>query len=387
MRHLRNPSILVVSLTGAVLFGASPVSAQVSIAVSPALLEMQGHAGDTGRVEVNVSNSGDEAFEVLTTILPLQDMSGEHSAVGWSTVTPERLLLEPGDRRSALYTVDIPDDAVSGGRYAQIAFTTVPPGTDGTTAVAGRILVPVLLTVEGEGDLVRSPVLDRAALFLEPDGRLGGRVAVRNDGNVHVPLTGSIELSSADPELDTHLGIAMGRVLPGTTRTYNGDATVDWPLAQTYDVEVAMGLPDDTGAMGDPVFREAFQVDATPMLEVAAATVCENVDRGPTLTATLVNGGGLGIVPTVGFEVFDEAKARVGAAPAFEQPLAWPDSSVDATVDLADVLPAGAYTLVVSALFGGDSVVETRLPFTIGGDPLTAAPPCAAASPTPSPTP
>ena len=136
-----------------------------------------------------------------------------------------------------------------------------------------------------------------------------------------------------------------------------------------------------------PDIEEAFETAATPVFDLAAATVCENLDRGPTVTATLVNGGSLGIVPLVGFEIFDEAGARVGAAPASEQPLAWPDSSVDATVDLADLLPAGAYTLVVTALFGGDSQVDTRLPFTIGGDPLTAAPLCAAVTPTPSPSP
>ena len=69
------------------------------------------------------------------------------------------------------------------------------PDADGTAGVSGRILVPVLLTVHGEGDLTRRPVFERAALFLEQDGRLGGRVAVHNDGNVHVPLTGSFELS------------------------------------------------------------------------------------------------------------------------------------------------------------------------------------------------
>jgi hypothetical protein len=384
---MRNPSILVVSLMGAVLFGTSPVSAEVSIAVAPAFLELQGRAGDTGRVEVNVSNSGDEPFEVVTAVIPFGDMSGDRSAVEWSSVSPERSLLEPGDRRAAHFTIDIPDDAASGGRYAQIAFSTVPPGADGTTAVAGRILVPVLLTVEGEGDLVPRPVLERAALFLEPDGRLGARVAVRNEGNAHVPLSGSIELTSGDPESQAALGIAPGRVLPGSTRTYSGDATVAGALATTYDVVVAMGSPDDTGTVGDPVFRETFQVDTTPVLELGAATVCENIDRGPSLTATLVNDGALGIVPMVGFEVFDEADARVGAAPAFEQPLAWPYSGVDAAVDLADVLPVGAYTLVASALFGGSSLVEARLPFTIGGDPLTAAPPCAAVTPTPSLTP
>ena len=134
----------------------------------------------------------------------------------------------------------------------------------------------------------------------------------------------------------------MGRVLPGITRTYDGDATVDWPLGATYDVEVAMGLPDDTGAMGDPVFRETFQADATPVLEARLPRPSARTStEGRPSTATLVNGGSLGIVPLVGFEVFDEAGARVGAAPASEQPLAWPDSSVDATVDLADPLPAG----------------------------------------------
>jgi hypothetical protein len=262
----------------------------------------------------------------------------------------------------------------------------VPPGADGASAVAGRILVPVFLTVKGEGELVRRPALERAAVFLEPDGRLGVRVDVSNDGNVHVPLTGSIELSSQGTDARARLGIAVGRVLPGTVRTYAGDATVPLPLASTYDVIVTMGLPDEHEAMGDPAIREAFTVDAIPTLDLADVAVCENLDRGPTVSGTLVNDGALGVIPTITFAVVGDDGQAVDSAQAPDRPLVWPGDRVAVAADLSGRLSGGSYTLVANAAFGPDLRVETSLPFSIGGDPSTAAPLCAAddtASPEP----
>jgi hypothetical protein len=386
MRRLRTPSILGALLTGALLLGASPASAQVTIAVSPALLELNGHAGDTGSIEVTVSNSGDEAFDVVTAITVFQDMTGDRSAVAWSKVSPDRLSLKPGANVKAEYSIGIPKDARSGGRYAAISFTTLPPGANDSTSVAGRILVPVLLTVEAQGDLIRTPVLDTAALFLEQDGRLGARVAVRNDGNVHVPLTGTVVVSSQAPKADAKLGIPMGRVLPGATRTYQGDATLPLPLGSTYDVTVAMGQPATDGTMGDAVINDTFQVDATPALQLSDAAICENLDRGPAVAVTMTDPGSLGVVPTVGFEVLDAAGVPVGSAMATDQPLAWPGETYQLAADLQQRLASGSYTLVAGARYGTNLTTETRLPFSIGGDPATAAPLCAADTASPQPS-
>jgi hypothetical protein len=383
-RHPGRPSILLVAVAAAVLAGSAPASAEVTIAVSPALLELDGSAGGRGDVEVTVSNNGDEPFEIVTAVEPLQDLVDDRSAVEWSSVEPSRLRLEPGEDRTARLTLAIPDDVASGGRYATVAFSTVAPGENAGTAVSGRILVPVLLTVEGRGDLTRLPVLERAALFLEADGTLGVRAQVRNDGNAHVPIAGDAEVAIPGTDRPGRMSVAMGRVLPGTTRVYAGDSSLTLPLGATYDVSLTLGVPADQEALGVPDIHRTFSASAIPELVLEDPRVCENADRGPTVTVGLDAEGDLGVVAAVRFEIRDAAGAPVPGAGASRAVLAWPMDATGVSADLTDPLPAGEYTLVTSAALGGGGAVETRLAFSVGGDPATAAPPCA---PLPDPPP
>ncbi len=401
LRHPGRPSILLVAVTAVVLSGAAPASAEVTIAVSPALLELDGRAGGRGVVEITISNSGDEPFEVVTSLAPLQDLTDERSAVPWMTVEPARILLEPGEDRSASLTISIPDVVASGGRYGAVAFTTVSPGADASTAVSGRILVPVLLTVAGRGELTREPSIHRAALVLESDGTLGARVEVRNDGNTHVPLTGDIEVAipaptpdpsapTPDPsapipdtsaqtaatEVEGSLAIPTGRVLPASTRLYAGDGTLQLPLGETYAVTLRLALPPDQEALAVPPLRTTFSLQATPSLAIEGPGICLNADRGPSVAAMLNDAGSLGLVATTVFQIVDASGRPVAGAGASREVVVWPSEASDVRAEITDPLNEGDYTLIASATIGTGERVETRLPFGVGGDPATAAAPC-----------
>ena len=382
MRRLGRPSILGVAIAGALLPWSTPASAQITIAVSPALLELEGRAGDTGHIEITISNNGDAAFEVVTGLENFQAMTDERSALAWSAVTPGRLEIDAGDDVTATFAIEIPADAPTGGRFAAITFTTVPPGATDTTSVAGQIAVPVFLTVDGQGGVDRTTSLERMAAFLEPDGRLGVRAEVRNDGNVHVPFAGTVELTAHDRTLEANVDLVAGRVLPGVTRTYQGSSTLPLPLAMTYDVTLRMGTSDEGDEMiGDAVHERTITMDATPALELSVLTICENLDQGPSIAAELVNPGSLGVVPTVTFAVLDAMGSPIGSVTAALQPLAWPGSSVSVSAELPVRPASGPYTLVATATYGGSFREELRVPFAIGGDPASAAPLCTATTP------
>src|SRR5262245_54846158 len=103
MRYLRTPSILGAIIAGVLAVAPTPTFAQVSIAVSPALLELEGHPGDVGRIAISITDSGDEPVTIVTAISELSGMTGDHSAVDWSTISPARTTLQPSDDLQATY--------------------------------------------------------------------------------------------------------------------------------------------------------------------------------------------------------------------------------------------------------------------------------------------
>jgi hypothetical protein len=379
MRHRGIPSILSVLVAGAALLGAAPVHAEVGFAVTPALLELEGRAGDTGSVDITVANRGDEPFDAATDIIPFQDMTGDRSAVDWSNLRPRALRVEPGESATATFDVTIPRDAQSGGRYAALTFSTVPDGADPDAApISGRIVVPVLLTVHGEGDLVREPTLQRTALFLEPDGRLGARAEVVVAGNVHVPLRGRFEVSGPGPDERSDLTIDLGRVLPGATRIYGGTATLPLVEGGAYELVATMGVPtspDDAGF--EPTLRARSTAVATPEIDLVDPTACEGPDGLAALRVRLDNPGTMGVVTAAGFRVLDASGVTMAAVPVSGQALAWPTERTVVGATLPVPLPMGAYTLVAGATDAMGELLEAQLPFTVGGDAPDALARCA----------
>lgn len=387
MRHLRNPSLLGATiLTLALLGAAAPAAAQVSISVSPALLELEGNAGDTGTFTITLTNKGDEDIEIATGLQPFQAMTDERSALDWGTVTPERVPVPAASAVTVEYTIDIPEDAPSGGRYGAITLTTVPVKGATTTGVAGQIVVPVLITVNGDGDLVTFTELGRNALFLEPDGRLGARVEIISTGNTHVPFAGTLTVTGVDPAVEAKLDIADGRVLPGRTRIYSTETTLPLPMGASYTVTIAMGEPDAEERLTDtPVHSATFDVLADAGLALSDLAMCETLDGGPRVSATLASTGTLGLIPAVTFSLVDDNGTPIERTEGATPPLLWPQDAVLVDGRLSDPLPSGSYTLVAAAEAADGVTAEQQLAVSIGGDPSTAAPLCPPSDPSASP--
>src|SRR5262249_30545058 len=123
-----------------------------------------------------------------------------------------------------------------------------------------------------------------------------------------------------------------------------------------------------------------------PSLTVVGASVCENLDRGPTLRVALHNDGDLALQPRVAFAVRDANGSSFGSISPIQPLLVWPGEDGGASVDLTDRLASGAYvlTLRIDAAMpdpeGRTAVppIETEVPFQIGGLGEGAVPLCTA---------
>jgi P pilus assembly chaperone PapD len=201
--------VTIVVATLAVLLGAQPSRADLSLNVQPARYEMQVSAGGSQTIPVVVRNDGDAPTHVIASMNDFSiNGSGQYaflppgatrfSAGKWSTVNPREFDLAPGAFQQLRYTVDVPHGAA--GEYsALIFFTTRRPRQPGafvlTERVASRMYVLVGDTANVSGDV--ADVSSHAAA--------GGRrysVTFKNTGNMHVFLSGHIEVKAGDVVVD-----------------------------------------------------------------------------------------------------------------------------------------------------------------------------------------
>lgn len=361
-----------------------PIAAAISLRVTPAILSLEAVPGATGEQPITIANEGDEAVEIATGIEPYQGAGGDYSAVDWLSVEPAAFTLNGGKSREAIVRINVPDGIPSGGRYALVTFTTGsgPSGEGSGTSVAGKLGAAMLLVVDGHGDLLEQADLVRFGPVLEPDGRVGFRALISNTGNVHFRPSGSVDLRLGDGAPYASLEIPEERtILPGQQALVSAHGSVPVEDAATYAAVAHFAYGQDGTLTSEHTFA------ATAALEVAELVVCENLDRGPTLTATLVNSGGLGFFPLVRFAVYTADGNFEGDTSPLQPQLVWGGDTLDIVADFPERLVSGEYQLRVQVmpalpLPDGRTLlppIDTVQPFAIGGLSGDAASVCIAA--------
>lgn len=390
----RSSIVTALALTSLVsAFAAAPAGAETSIAVSPAVLDLSGVTGASGAVEIDIANAGDRAFDAVSEVVPLETADGLPSAVTWSSAAPERLTLEPGTSGSLRLELEIPDDAEPGGHYAAVSISTVvrPAADDPPAGVSGRILVPVLIAVSSDDPddprPVAEPALDRAALFLEPDGSLLARAQISNGGNVHVQLDGEVAIRRADDADDAgdaddasddpivSIDMPDGRVLPARSRLYPAADPLTLEPDRSFDVTFTFAVPAHGRHVPEPIIDTTTAVTNSPRIELGPLAACRTETGTLEASLPVTNDGTLGVTldPQVWVEVPDGG--RIAVAQPMRTPLAWPAAGLDIAATIDQPLGAGAYTLVAELAFGPDQTLRSELPFSVeddGGD----LPPC-----------
>jgi hypothetical protein len=188
------------------------------------------------------------------------------------------------------------------------------------------------------------------------------------------------------------LPIPLGRVLPGTTRTYTAGGQLSLPLDRTYDLTVRVGSPadGDPNTVGEVIGRFADQVSPSVAISIPSVAVCTSPD-GLEVRSELANTGTLGVEAAVAFDVRDPSGTSVGTIGGSIQAPSWPDSVVEFDGLIPPGLPDGSWSLVARAMVGDGQQAGLAVPFTLG-DPATAPPACdepsssPGASAAPSPT-
>jgi hypothetical protein len=289
----------------------------------------------------------------------------DRSAAAWFTVEPDAFHLDPGKTQTLKVTVQAPSTIASGGYYAKILVTTGATQPRGSSAgVAAQLGVNYLITVHGKDKLVEKASVTQFSPFYEADGRVGFRANVQNDGNIHVAVDGAVELSdSAGKAFGTLKFPDATTILPGTSRLLEAQGSFPLKPGAQYGANVTLTYGDKNA----PLTTMQTFTFAPPKIEVAAMSVCENLDRGPTLTVHLADDGDLGIVPAVQLAVQNADGSVIDGGSVPNPPLLWPKTTAAISTDFPRRLLSGSYIFVVTTQSGPDPAVSTSFPFQIGG--------------------
>ena len=359
--------LFAVVLLGTVAGGLStPAGATISFSVSTGLVDLTGAPGSTGSQELLIRNDGDESLELRIAVEPNPSVSSDRSAVAWLSLETDALTIQSGDGASFRVQITIPDDVESGGYYARVTLTSATDeAADNVTAVAGQLAVGFMITVDGRGEIEQSAAIGRFAAVLEQDGRIGFRVELINNGNVHlINPSGIIEVVDDAGASYGNLPIPETiPLLPGNTSVMSTQGSLPMTAGAAYRAEAGIsysGLETPLTASTD------FMIE--PLLEAGNITICENLDRGPTLTVELANSGTIGLQPVVFMQVSTADGTSLGSAPVATGQLLWPDEGRVLSIDFPERLPSGEYRLLTTVSFDplGEPIV-LDIPFQIGG--------------------
>lgn len=230
------------------------------------------------RIEVTNTTGGQlmvsldvEAAEVEDGSFRSTDDPSASPLVGWASITPDDLVVPPGQAAQGTLSIDVPPDAPTGEYYAAV-WAQPPAATVGATTVVNRVGIRVYLSV-GEGD---EPVTDFRIDDLVASRADSGVAVVQatltNTGGRAIDVVGELVLSdgpggiSAGP-FSAEPGTTIGVGQTGRMTVLLDPALPDGPWKARLDArsglvqrsaEATILFPEEAGSASAPV-------DATPI--------------------------------------------------------------------------------------------------------------------------
>jgi hypothetical protein len=195
--------------------------------VSPLRLELSLDPGERVQHEVTVKNAGSTVLLMAseTQDFVAADVSGKPTFVpaaksdwamsGWVTMNPSTFSLRPGEEKTVVLVIEVPEKAEPGGHYAAALFGSRARG-GGDTQVVGKVGTLLLLTVSGAIKESLSVSLSSGRLL--EGGPIDLQVRSENTGNVHVRPEGEVTVAPLLWGDDRSLPVPGENVLPSSVR-------------------------------------------------------------------------------------------------------------------------------------------------------------------------
>ena len=221
--------------------------AHAQFTISPVLVELNVYPGgfETFQIAAGSSSTSTQdctarlaAMEVAGSGLPVEVEDASRSCRDWISMDADTFVLKPKEGHSVRCTLRVPREAV-GGYYAILVLEATPRDVDqvrdaeqGVAAAIRfrhRSLVPILLTVPGPN--LHATIDVGKPIMSYGSGGTGYtlQVPLRNRGNMHARVLGSVEMRSEGGLTLERLELSSGRgfLLPGHERLLSNRGVIN----------------------------------------------------------------------------------------------------------------------------------------------------------------
>ena len=220
--------------------------------------------GETRQVEIEVRNPSDCPITIETfardfvigtdgeTPVGVDDeVSNKWSLANWLTMTPNTVVLKERGSATVLVNITVPEDAISGGRYAMILHRPVN-GSGDAQATGAKVTAQVgtLLYVVVDGDLVENAeVTDFSFKNFNEFGPVAYDVSVKNNSSLHIRPEMQITVRNMFGKEMTQIAIEQKNIFPDSERTFSGVWDVNWGFGRyTADLTGTYGNSQELSA-------------------------------------------------------------------------------------------------------------------------------------------
>ncbi len=259
-------AIIIVSLLG--VMATAPVGAQASNAnaaqglqISPTRVELNAARGKTYTIKLNVMNvtASDLVYTSSVKDFTAKDETGSPfivqvstlpataSIITWVDAVP-KFTLHSRQSREIIAQIVIPNNAEPGGHYGVLSFSGSAPELD-TTGVGLSASTGLVILIRVDGAITEKASLasfysahnDKQASFFE-NGPITFVTRIKNQGNIHIKPSGSIELRDMFGGTMASLPVNKDKsnVLPSSIRRFEADYDKSWMFGM-YTANLTLG--------------------------------------------------------------------------------------------------------------------------------------------------
>jgi hypothetical protein len=191
-----------------------------------------------------VQNQTRDEYRITASVVDLAPRSGQSESVeftepgeaergigSWTSVAPKAFELAAGTERLVAIRIRVPADAGAGGWYGAIQIRVTPTDPPATIQVTPEVPVVLLVTVAGEIKRKLDVSVSPSSRFFWRGGDAEWTVRMKNDGDVHENVSGTLRLEGL-VAADARVRLDAGILLPGEERT----RTYQFELRDSPDV-------------------------------------------------------------------------------------------------------------------------------------------------------